>query len=720
MKTLPLIFIALLVAIGVVNFSPKDNTLNDFEIPSVQLMALANSNESSYFDYKEKLSIYLVYQVITHCHYENIDINDDFSSKIFDEYIERLDYAKRYFLESDIKELEKYRYQIDDQIKSMSVEFVEKATEKIIQRQNEAEKYYNEAISGSFNFKINENIETDPKKLKYAKNSDILKDNWRKITKLAVLEKVSDLIDIQETAIEKKDTTYKQKSQEEMIKDAVKSVKENYDDWMERLRKIKNDDWMTLYINAIINCCDPHSEFLPPDDKENFDIQMSGKFEGIGATLQNKMGQTKVINIIPGSASWQQGELEVNDIILKVGQGDEEPTDITNMTLDEAVKLIRGKKGSTVKLTVKKLDGSIKIIPIVRDVVIIEETYAKSSILTSPNNDTKIGYIYLPKFYADFNDKDGRFCSKDVEEEIKKLKADKVDGIVFDLRNNGGGSLNDVIKMSGLFVNSGPIVQVKDRDNNIKAHNSFSFFKDYDGPLVVLINGSSASASEIFAAAMQDYNRAIIMGGNSSFGKGTVQSFYDLDNLINDNNDLKPLGVVKITIQKFYRINGGTTQLKGVIPDIIMPDNYKYIETGEKEDKHALKYDVIQKAKYNEETPKYNRQTVINNSLARIKANPIFKQIDENALRLKHKNEDSQYSLNLDKYRKHLNNIKEEAKKYSNLGKEKTNITASFVNADKIACSNDSTKNKRFTEWFSDLEKDIYISEAMNVINDMK
>ena len=668
-------------------------------------------------DHKDRVTMQLVYQVLTHAHYDMINVNDEFSSKVFDEYIDRLDYAKRYFIKSDLQQLEKYRYLIDDQIKMSNLDFFDEATQLIIQRQNEAEQYYREAISGNFDFTTNEDIETDPKKLKFAATKEELRKTWHKITKLAVLEKLSDLTDIQESS--KNDSTYKMKSMDELKAEAIKSVKENYDNWMDRLSKIKQKEWVSLFINAITACCDPHTEYMPPEDKESFDISMSGKFEGIGATLQNNKGQTKVINIIPGSASWKQGELEVNDIILKVGQGDAEPTDITNMNLDDAVKLIRGKKGTTVKLTVKKLDGSIKIIPIVRDVVIIEETYAKSSVITSKDGKTKVGYIYLPKFYADFNDRAGRFCSTDVEIEVEKLKKENVNGIVIDLRSNGGGSLQDVVKMSGLFVGSGPIVQVKTRDNKIRTLNDDKATVAYKGPLVVMVNNFSASASEIFAAAMQDYNRAIVMGSNSSYGKGTVQSFYDLDQLVNGYNDMKPLGTVKLTIQKFYRVNGGTTQLKGVIPDIIIPDAYTYIETGEKESKNALQYDVIAKANYTP-TNSFNRQNIVSHSQSRIAKNPIFRQIDENARRLKNKNDDTDYFLNFEKYRKHIKELKEEADKYSKIGKDKTGIKALLTQTDKALCGNDTLKIRRFNEWFSELEKDIYIYEAVNVIGDMK
>jgi carboxyl-terminal processing protease len=469
-----------------------------------------------------------------------------------------------------------------------------------------------------------------------------------------------------------------------------------------------------------VAACDPHSEYLPPEEKTNFDISMSGKFEGIGATLQNRNGQTKVVDIIPGSASWRQGDLEVNDIILKVGQGDAEPVDIGNMELDDAVKLIRGKKGSTVKLTVKKINGTIQVIPIVRDVVVIEETYAKSSILTSSDGGTRVGYIYLPKFYVDFNDSNGRRCSRDVKTELQKLASENIDGVILDLRNNGGGSLSDVVDMSGLFIGSGPIVQVKTREGNIHNLDDKDTSVAYRGSMVVLVNNFSASASEILSAALQDYDRAIIMGSQSSFGKGTVQSVIDFDRYVQGHQSIKPLGAIKLTIQKFYRVNGGTTQLKGVIPDIVLPDTYAYMSVGEKESHNALPFDVIPRASYRQWSHLYNKNAVVEASRARIAGNPVFKQIDDNARRLKQRSDKSTYPLNLEAYRQYQKKVQEDADKYGKLDDKKTGVKSTFLAFDKAAAEGDTIKTKKFTKWFEALEKDLYINEAVNVIGDMK
>ena len=669
---------------------------------------------------RDKVILTFIKQSLEAAHYENIVINDQFSSKVFDEYLSKLDYSKRFLLKSDVELLEVYRYAIDDEIKNAKFDLYNAATRIIKARQEQAAEYYREAINGDFDFTVKEFVHTNPDSADYAASEAELRDYWRKNTKLAVIERISEQLTAQEKAIKDKDTSYKVKTMDSIQANAIARVKESYDAWMKRLAGIKDAEWMSLFLNSIIAACDPHSEYLPPDDKTNFDISMSGKFEGIGATLQNRNGQTKVVDIIPGSASWRQGELEVNDIILKVGQGDAEPVDIGNMELDDAVKLIRGKKGTTVKLTVKKIDGTIQIIPIVRDVVVIEETYAKSSILTSKDGRIRVGYLYLPKFYADFNDQNGRFCSKDVKIELEKLASEHVDGVIFDLRNNGGGSLTDVVDMSGLFIGSGPIVQVKTREGSTRHYDDPDPGISYNGPVVVLVNNFSASASEILAAALQDYDRAIIMGSQSSFGKGTVQSIIDFDRYIQGHESIKPLGVIKLTIQKFYRINGGTTQLKGVIPDIVMPDSYSYMKVGEKESHNALSFDEVPRAIYQRWPHKYDKQAVVNASRARIASNPIFKQIDDNARRLKARSDESLYPLNLDAYRSYQKKIQDEADKYNKIGTEKTGVKASFLAIDKAAALGDTIKTQKFTKWFESLEKDLYISEAINVVGDMK
>lgn len=667
---------------------------------------------------KYRIILNLLGGCLSDMHYEPITFDDNFSSKVFDEYILGLDYSKRFLLKSDVDKLEEHRYLIDDYIRNYDVDFCESVTMLLKTRQKEAQKYFEEIIGGDIDLYGSGWVQTEPDSLDFAADAEDMRGRWRQLITLAVLERYYDMKKTQDKAVASNDTTVKVKTDDEIKADAVERIRENYTEWMKRINGLKDYQYYSIFFNSIVAACDPHSEYLPPADKTNFDISMSGKFEGIGATLQSKNGQTKVVDIIPGSASWRQGELEVGDIITMVGQGDDEPVDVSNMDLEDVVQKIRGKKGSIVKLTVKKVDASVKVIAIERDVVVIEETYVKSSVLTLPGVEGKVGYIYLPKFYTDFNDKNGRSCSRDIQQELIKLKSENVSGVIMDLRNNGGGSLHDVVDMTGLFVGNGPMVQVRTRDNKNMQHHSKNMKKEYDGPLVVMINSYSASASEIIAAALQDYDRAIIMGSQSSFGKGTVQSILDFDQA-NVNPSMKPLGALKLTIQKFYRVSGGTTQLRGVIPDIVLPDVYSYMKVGEKEMHNALQYDVVKPAYHDKIKHGYNKKKVISASQQRIKNNEVFCKIDENAKRLKKRDEQTLFPLNYDKYKEYHSVLEAENEKYSKLGKDETGIKATFLSNDRASAEGDTLKTKKMTKWFGELEKDIYIMEAVNVINDM-
>ncbi|MGL5890136.1 MAG: S41 family peptidase, partial [Bacteroidia bacterium] len=512
---------------------------------------------------KDQAILARTFALLSQEHYSPVSVNDEFSNKVFDMFLERSDYNKKIFLQSDVDELKKYYNQIDDQTKSGSLDFFDKTVEILNTRITEDKTYYTEILSKPFDFTVKESVELDPEKLTYSKNTTEMREAWRKFLKYQVMVRFADLKEEQE----KKQKDGKQdiavKTDAELEADARAKVKKTEDEIFDRLSKVDRDDRMASFVNVLTGVYDPHTEFYPPSDKQDFDIRMSGQLEGIGATLQEKDGYIKVTNIVPGSPSSKQGQLKAGDQILKVAQGDNEAVDIVGMQVNDAVKLIRGKKGTEVRLTVQKPDGQTLIIPIIRDIVILEETFAQSAII---NQKEKIGYIKLPTFYADFTqNKSGKhLAADDVKKEIEKLKEEKIKGLVLDLRDNGGGSLQEVVKMVGLFIKEGPVVQVNSRKSGVRPYNDPDRGDVvYDGPLVVLINENSASASEILAAAIQDYKRGVIVGSNS-FGKGTVQNFYDLDQMIGDGNTFDaPLGAVKVTIQKFYRIDGGSTQLKG-------------------------------------------------------------------------------------------------------------------------------------------------------------
>ena len=524
------------------------------------------------------------------------------------------------------------------------------------------------------------------------------------------------MMESQEKAKEKSDTV-KLKSKTELEADARKKILKSNDDYFKRLKEFDRDDRIAIYFNAIAGVYDPHTEFFAPKDKANFDIGMTGQLEGIGAQLQEKDGYIKVSSIVPGSASYKQGQLKGGDIILKVGQGDAEPVDLTDMKLDDVVLLVRGKKGTEVRLTVKKPDASVMLISIIRDIVVLEDTYAQSVILKGKKN---IGYIKLPSFYADFSGKTNRSCSKDIRKELEKLKAENVDGIILDLRYNGGGSLPDVVDMAGLFIDKGPVCQVKQKSATAQVLEDRDAGIVYDGPLTVMVNSNSASASEIMAAAMQDYNRALIVGTSpSSFGKGTVQRFFNLDDYLPPAYaNIKPLGEVKITTQKFYRINGGTTQLKGVIPDVILPDPYYLLDQGEKEQDYPMAWDEIAPAKYSTLKQAYSVSQIKTNSAERVKNNPGFAILNDAAKRLKKQKDNTVVSLNFDKYVAEQKAYKEEAKKMDALDKEIEGVEVVALKADAFPES-DTVKVNKTKDWYKALRKDIYLNETVSIMNEM-
>jgi len=607
---------------------------------------------------------------------------------------------------------------LDEQINYATFEYYTRSNELIKLRTSEAEQIALALLESPFEFTADESIQLDNKKAKWAANSSELKEQWRLALKYQVMTRVSEMMDEKETALEKKDTSYKQKTMAQMEVEARAKVKKNTRDYFDRLKKIEDKDRLSYYLNSVTAIFDPHTNYFAPARKEDFDAQMSGQFEGIGAKLQEKDGQIKVTEIIPGSASWRQGELKADDIIQKVAQGNADPVDCTDMTLDAVVRMIRGKKGTEVRLTVKKIDGTVKVISIIRDVVEIEETFAKSLLLS--NKKGNVGYIYLPQFYANFNEKgNGRHCSEDIKIEVQKLKAEGAKGIIMDLRNNGGGSLQDVIDIVGLFIDKGPVVQVKSREGDPIYLNDNDSKVLFDGGLIVMVNEYSASASEIMAAAIQDYKRGVIMGSASTFGKGTVQRMYDLDNFSGGNRSNQPLGTLKITTQKFYRINGGTTQLKGVIPDIILPDEYQYLEYGEKDEEYPLVWDEIPAARFNtwKNAPSYEKLKT--NSVKRISADPAFTLIEKSASSLKSDRDNQLMPLNLDAFRKKVKQNKEDGKKLDDYVKDFPNLAFTTLKVDMENMMGDSIKIRKNTEWINDLKKDLYLNEAFNVMKEM-
>lgn len=671
----------------------------------------------------------VIVQSLNTNHYDPYELNDDFSKKVFDQYLDNLDYARRFYTQEDIDQMKVYERKLDNQILKTNYEFFDLSVELLEKRLEMVRSLYKELLLQPFDFTTNEEIDLDYDEMDWAKNEAELTDRWRKYLKFSVLSRVATKVAIQEGLEEVEEDSEEEApvpgevlTFAEMEEDARQKVMKTYNDWERRIDKLTKKDRRSIYLNAIASTYDPHTSYYPPRDKENFDIQMSGRLEGIGATLQEKDGYIKVVSIVPGSPSYRQGDLKEDDVILKVGQGSDEPVDIVDMRLDDAVQLIRGKKGTEVRLTVKKVDGTAKVIPIIRDVVVLAETYAKSAVIENRNTGKNpIGYIKLPKFYADFQNKNGRRCATDVAKEIEKLQEENINGLIIDLRNNGGGSLMDVVEMAGLFIKDGPIVQIKARYGNPQVLYDRDSKVQYDGPLVILVNSSSASASEILAAAIQDYKRGIIVG-TPTYGKGTVQRFYGLNRMIGRSaDDVGDLGSIKLTTQKFYRVNGGATQLKGVTPDVILPDAYSFIDRGEKLLDFAMPWDEIDPASYDATAMSPEAYGKIRKgSRERIHENDIFDKVTENAQRLKRNRDKKVRSLNYETYISEEKMRKEEANKYKDIWEKIPGTEASLVPVDLERISADTVLSKMNDDWFENVEKDVYIDEAITILSEIK
>ncbi len=669
---------------------------------------------------KKEVSLDIMMNSLTSGHYNPKAIDDSLSKHIYHNFLQRMDYSKNLFTKIDLEQLKKYEFKIDDEINNATFDFFNLCCE-IVDKRLKQERIANDIILKSpFDFYQKDSIETDPEKRQYAANETELNKIWALSLKYQTAIQLADLMERQRKAKEKNDTTVKQKPFVDLEKDARAKVLKNNTEYFTRIDRIDNADRFNIYLNTISSIFDPHTEFFPPKEKKNFDINMSGQLEGIGAQLQEKDGYIRVSSIVPGSASSRQGQLKAGHIILKVAQGADEPIDLEGMRLDNAVELIRGKKGTEVRLTVKDVDGRIFVIPIIRDVVLLEETYAQSAIISGKKD---IGYIKLPVFYSDFNGGGkGRHSSEDVKKEIEKLKKENVSSIILDLRNNGGGSLQDAVDMAGLFISQGPIVQVKSRSSLPTVLQDFHPEIEYDGPVIVMVNYNSASASEILAAAMQDYKRAIIVGSPGTFGKGTVQRFLNLDDyLLVAFDSLKPLGSLKITFQKFYRINGGSTQLKGVTPDIIFPDVSTYVETGEKDMDFPIEWDEIAPANYTVSKMQYGMDKLKEKSAKRIAENNAFSTVQEKSLELKAQKNESVQSLNIDSFIKEKQEIEASNKKYEDIvAKEIAGFSIKNLTSDLKSVESDSTKMKRNKEWLKGLQKDIYLYETTNILGDLK
>ncbi len=663
---------------------------------------------------KDRILIGLIKYALTQGHYAPQDLNDEFSEAVFDDFINDLDPTRRFFTVEDIEEFSVYKDKIDDQINNEDLTFYNVVYARYSRRMQEAKGFYKEILKYPFDFNKDETFDVDYDEKAFPKNEIELIINWQKHLKLITISRLYDKVE-SENAKKEKDSDYKIKSFKELEIEARESTLKGMEETFIRFDELDETDWFSVYVNSISEMFDPHTTYFAPKIKKKFDIDMAGKLEGIGARLQKKGDYTKVSELISGGPAWRAGELEVGDLILKVAQADGEPLDIVGMRLDDAIEFIKGKKGTEVRLTLKKIDGAIETISIIRDVVILDETFAKSSVVEKDKR--KFAIINLPKFYIDFSEKNFRNSATDMAAEVDRLNKEKVEGLIIDLRNNGGGSLETAIDIAGLFIQDGPVVQVKYREGNPRVRADKDKRIQWNKPLVILVNELSASASEIFAAAMQDYNRAVIIGSKQTFGKGTVQNILPLNNYYKYAKDL---GALKMTIQKFYRVNGGSTQLKGVEPDIKLPSRYSFMKIGERDEDNPLGWDKIESAKYTLWNQYENFDEVVNNSIKRISNNAQFMLIDKNAKWLKKGRDDTTIYLKFSEYKKDIEKRDEESKEFKAIYEYQNNLTFMSPMHELPLLEKDSVLADKRNVWHKNLAKDIYVEEALNVLAELK
>ena len=699
---------------------------------------------------KDKMLIELLTFVIEKGHYSPSAIDDTFSKGVYKDYLNAIDPSKRFFLQSDIDEFSKFETAIDDQILSKDLSFFDLTYTRLMKRMEESKAFYKLALAKPFDYKKVESINTDYEKLPFSKNTSELKERWRLQVKLSALASLVEKQKLEDDLVKDKNKTlderlkeYKEaqgdaftaegekkfiadaekrknqtpKTYDQLEKETRESTLSSLNDNFNFIKDLDRDDWFSVFVNAIASRFDPHTSYFGASEKEKFDVSISGKLEGIGARLQKKNDFTEITELISGGPAWRGKQLEAGDVVLKVAQADGEPVDVVGMRLDDVVKKIKGPKGTEVRLTVKKQDGTIKVITIIRDQVEIEETYVKSSIVEKDG--FKYGIIYLPKFYIDFEDQNSRDAGKDVALEVERLKQAGVQGIVMDVRDNGGGSLKTVVDIAGLFIDQGPIVQIKSAAGKKEVLYDRDAKVQWDGPLVVMINEFSASASEILAAAIQDYKRGVIIGSKQSYGKGTVQNVIDLNQFVRGST-YGDLGALKTTTQKFYRINGGSTQLEGVKSDVAIPDRYAYLKMGERDIENAMPWDKIDAADYKVWDKQNNFDLAISKSKERMSNNIQLNLIDDNAKWLDERNKENVYSLNIDKFKSEQKALDEKNKKYKPIVDYKNAFQFNSLPYEVDQMNKDTVLKEKRARWHESLSKDIYIEEAIHILNDLQ
>jgi carboxyl-terminal processing protease len=649
-------------------------------------------------------------------HYSPRKIDDDFSKDVFKEYLKALDPEKNIFLQSDINALRVYETKLDDEIHGDAILF-QPATSVIYEKRvTEARKVFETVIQTPFDFSIDDSVLLDVDVKLAPLNENDRNTYWHQILKYKTLDRFVNLTEEREK--NKSKEKFVVKADSTLEREARASVKKEYLKRFERLEKtFDKEKRFELFLNTITGLMDPHTDYMAPVEKRSFTEQMSGTFYGIGAQLTQDDNGIKIASIQPGGAAWKSGQLVVNDVIVKVAQGADEPVDVSGYETTDAVKLIRGNLGTEVRLTIRKPDGSYKIVALKREKIVLDEGFARSAIIQKGAD--KYGYILLPDFYADFEREDGARCARDVAKEIEKLKAENVKGIAIDVRYNGGGSLYEVVQMAGLFIDQGPMVQIRNKEGRSQTLSDEVPGSIYNGPLVVMVNEFSASASEIFAGAIQDYKRGIIMGSTSTYGKGTVQRNVPFGKPLDDLGIQTEYGAVKLTFQKFYRVTGSSTQRKGVVPDVILPDEYEFLKYREKDNESSLPWDEMSRAKFQVwpgNAPIAAIAAKVNDKIAKDTSMIAFKK----TLAWVSTQMDRPVHLKLDKYIAFRKQLQSTMIQNDNRLKLKDSMQVIALKADynKFYNNPDKTKQDRYQAWLKVIAKDAQINEASKLLGE--
>ena len=653
-------------------------------------------------------------QLLESEHYSPRNIDDAFSKEVFNAYFKALDPEKNTFLQSDLDSLSNYSATIDDEIHGATIAFQPAVSRIYALRIIETKAIFNQIMDQPFNFNLDDSVSLNSDKMAYPKDVTERAKRWEMLLKYRTIERYASLIEEREKNKDKEKFVYKNDSTLEAESRAY--IKKSYKKRIESFEKtFTKEKQFELFLNSITGLMDPHTDYLAPVEKRSFTEQMSGVIYGIGAQLTQDDFGIRIASIQPGGPAWKSGQIVVNDVIVKIAQGAEEPVDVSGYETTDAVKLIRGNLGTEVRLTFRKPDGTFKVVSLIREKIVLDEGYARSVVIQ--NGADKYGYILLPDFYADFEREDGHRCSEDVAAEIKKLKAENVKGIIIDVRFNGGGSLYEVVQMAGLFIDKGPVVQIRNKEGRSQTLYDETPGILYDGPLVVMANEFSASASEIFAGAIQDYKRGIVVGSSSTYGKGTVQRNVAFGKPLDSLGIQTEYGAVKLTFQKFYRITGSSTQKKGVVPDVILPDEYEYLKYREKDNESALSWDEMERARYMVWPNNAPLSQVVQSTNLHIQNDTALNKFKQNLRWVSNQIETPVY-LKLDKFQAFKKRVQEVSKQNEQALKLKTPMSLAPIKVDynKFYNNPDKSKQDRYQAWIKDLAKDFQVNESSKIL----